>query len=75
MRGCSTNLAQQEELVGTLLGVLVAGALHLLQMNAVQLEFLWHREQVKTQVFQWDTDINNISFFFPVFMQIIIQPA
>lgn len=37
---CSTHLAQQEELVSTLLSVFVTGALHLLQVNSVQLELL-----------------------------------
>lgn len=36
----STHLAQQEELVSTFLGVFITGALHLLQVDTVQLELL-----------------------------------
>lgn len=37
---CDTHLAQQEELVSALLSVLVTRALHLLQVNPIQLELL-----------------------------------
>lgn len=37
---CNTHLAQQEELVGALLSVLITRALHLLQVNSIQLELL-----------------------------------
>lgn len=37
---CNTHLAQQEELVSALLSVLITGALHLLQVNSIQLELL-----------------------------------
>lgn len=38
---CNTHLTQKEELVSTFLGVLITGALHLLQVNPIQLELLW----------------------------------
>ena len=43
-RGVVPTWPQQEELVSALLGVLIAGTLHLLQMDTIQLEFLWHRK-------------------------------
>lgn len=37
---CNTYLTQQEELVSTFLSVFITGALHLLQVNPIQLELL-----------------------------------
>lgn len=39
-QGCNTHLTQKEELVCAFLGVIITGALHLLQVNPVQLELL-----------------------------------
>ena len=37
----STDLAQKEELISTLLGVFITGPLHLLQMDSLKLELLF----------------------------------
>lgn len=42
--GAFTHLTQQEELVGTFLGVFITGALHLLQVYPIQLELLGGRK-------------------------------
>lgn len=46
---CSSYLTQQEELVRTFLSVFITGALHFLQVDPIQLEFLLGRK-VKTKV-------------------------
>lgn len=50
---CNTHLAQQEELVSTFLGVFITGALHLLQVNPIQLELLLTKTQVSLLVFDF----------------------
>lgn len=47
----NTHLAQQEELICTLLSVLIAGALCLLQVNPIQLEFLMGKTRTFTKFF------------------------
>lgn len=47
----NTHLAQQEELVCALLSVLIAGALCLLQVNSIQLEFLMGKTRTFTRFF------------------------
>ena len=62
---CNTYLTQQEELVSTFLSVVITGALHLLQVNSIQLELLLsHKVKVEPQV----------TFFFFSFLFYILIP-
>lgn len=48
---CNTHLTQQEELVSAFLSVLVIGALHLLQVNSIQLELLVDKNRTLIRFF------------------------
>lgn len=48
---CNTHLAQQEELVSALLSVLITRALHLLQVNSIQLKLLVDKNRTLIRCF------------------------
>lgn len=59
---CNTDLTQQEELVSTFLCVLITGALHLLQVDPIQLELLLSGKGRSTSEFNFHISFKSSLF-------------